>query len=182
LKYIVAAGAVANNAHLWYELGVQTNVSWSTETVYLPTLWGILGIIIYGGGIVIVRLRLHLAKGMSEVSRLRHGPGLEQDCLEYRGNEWLPIMLTQVASIGTAIQVALGTAILSSLLFITPSDAFQVLARYFTSNTICRFIVKYELWEMRRTVKPPKSGLGVRVRANRPLSSCAMKANTGMDD
>lgn len=62
------------------------------------------------------------------------------------------IFLTWVTSITTVSHIIYGTLIFSSILFISTSDAVQIVARFVASTVVCRVILVFEITGMQQRV------------------------------
>ncbi|KAI1409701.1 hypothetical protein F5Y13DRAFT_203105 [Hypoxylon sp. FL1857] len=159
VQYLAGLGAVANLAEVSYEVCLRTNVSWATETAYLPALWAFLTVIIHFLGTIAVHLRIKFIN--HRVSDSAWGecvklcphwlkqevvPIISQriDRAETRRATWWFLITSWGASIATFWQIIFGTCIFSGILFISTQDAYLVFARYWISTLCCRLIVMFE--------------------------------------
>ncbi|KAI1434995.1 hypothetical protein GGR50DRAFT_359255 [Xylaria sp. CBS 124048] len=178
LEHIFAVAAVTNIAILTWDLGAGTVCTFWPNTVYAILTWAALRIPLHLGGIVALRCRLRRNPSetpnepkaeapedspgivrswlsrMSDVFLLACEPAVFKDDIEtVESVETLPyIVLSWILSAATAVHILFGSLVFSSLLFIGPSDAVKVIARYVGSVIACRIIVAFELMGMRERV------------------------------
>ncbi|KAK0736677.1 hypothetical protein B0T21DRAFT_367345 [Apiosordaria backusii] len=65
----------------------------------------------------------------------------------------LSVFCTWVTSIATVSHIIYGTLIFSSILFVSTSDAIQIVARFVTSTVICRVILVFEIAGMQQSIE-----------------------------
>lgn len=152
-QYLLAGAAVANVAHLAYQLGVHAIVAFAPNITLLPPLWTFLAIVIHIGGIGAFHSRVRVRRKPQDQGALSRWlldevvPLALQDPvhLEWRSEHVWFYGLTWFLKIITTGQILFGTLLLSSLLFFTVRDATLVIGRYAASAIICRAIVHFEL-------------------------------------
>jgi len=64
-------------------------------------------------------------------------------------NSGLPVFLMEAAELMAFVHILFGTVVFSSLTFIATLDAVGVIVRYILSGCVCRFVLMYELQNMR---------------------------------
>ncbi|KAI0593151.1 hypothetical protein F4775DRAFT_579190 [Biscogniauxia sp. FL1348] len=164
VQYLISLGAIANLIEATYEISTRTNVSWSTETVYLPGFWASLTVLIHIAGAAAMHLRIKIIKQpASDTSRgnslelcprwLKEElvPSISQPIrkAETRQATWWFLILSWGVSAATFWHIIFGTCIFSGILFISTQDAWLVFARYWISTLCCRLIVMFEFHGMR---------------------------------
>ena len=131
MQYALALAAIFNVAMVTYSLSIQT---YSVSNQYVPIIliWMCLGIFIHILGAVALRLRLKIVVedpiGISTALKNEflisayHPEGR----LAFRQESYWFISLSWATSVATIIHIAMGTVVLSSLLFINIRDALFV--------------------------------------------------------
>lgn len=148
LEYLLAVAAMANNAHITYQLGVWATCSFAPTLTTLPAIWYISAVLIHLVGWLTMRLRMELTvKGeddpiVNEGTPLAWGKELDVS-IKKEGAFFLA--LVSILYAGCIFQVLYGTTILSSLLFISASDSALLALRYIASTLACRMILILEL-------------------------------------
>ncbi|TRX89604.1 hypothetical protein FHL15_009513 [Xylaria flabelliformis] len=169
-QYLVALGMLANVSVLYYQLGVRTIcMFWSNATV-VPLVWGMLVLPIHIAATVVFRLQarraysdessLHALQSYSFKQWLKDS---KKRVLELRKTEFVPaasqqnvfvytyseskvlICLNWLLTPSIIIHVIFGTLVLSSLTFIGPRDALEVIGRFMVSVLVCRALLMYEI-------------------------------------
>ncbi|KAI1755512.1 hypothetical protein F4782DRAFT_488797 [Xylaria castorea] len=184
VQYMVALGMLANIAVLYYQLGVRTIcMFWPNGTV-VPLVWGMLVLPIHIAATIVFRLQarrvysdetsLHALQGNSFKQWLKDS---KKRVLELRKTEFVPAALQKDVFIITypesmlliclnwlltpsiIIHVIFGTLVLSSLTFIGPRDALEVIGRFMVSVLVCRAVLMYEIAGVRDRYNSPDGGL-----------------------
>ena len=128
MQYALALAAIFNFAMVTYSLSIRT-YSVSNQYVPIVLIWMCLAIFIHILGAVVLRLRVKLIVenplGIStalknEFLLCAYHPGSR---LEFRQESYWFIILSWFTSVATIIHIAMGTMVLSSLLFINSQDA-----------------------------------------------------------
>ena len=170
LEYLFACAAVVNLAHVSWELGFKTVCSFSSETNFLPALWTFLALSVHIIGTVAVILRVSckdLVVGPAarrrqswygygrQLLRCEFQLAVRQPAwaLELKRESYAFIFCSWCTSVGTVLHIIYGTAVFSSILFISTQDALSVFARYLASTLVCRAILAFEIGGMREVVE-----------------------------
>ncbi|OTA84583.1 hypothetical protein M434DRAFT_36423 [Hypoxylon sp. CO27-5] len=179
IQYLIGLGAVTNLAEVSYEVCIRTNVSWATETTYLPALWALLTMVIHVLGTTAMHLRIKVVnQSLSDTVRsecIKFCPRwLEQELvpsisqpiekIETRRTTWWFLIASWGASIATFWQIIFGTCIFSGILFISTQDAWMVFARYWVSALCCRLIVMFEFNGMKVSLAMNSDNITRRIR------------------
>ncbi|KAI0455353.1 hypothetical protein F5B21DRAFT_472040 [Xylaria acuta] len=183
-QYMIALGTLANIAVLYYQLGVRTIcMFWPNGTV-APLVWGMLVLPIHIAATIVFRLQarrvysdetsLHALQGNSFEQWMKDS---KKRVLELRKTELVPsatqknvfvivfsetrllICLNWLLTPGIIIHIIFGTLVLSSLTFIGPRDALEVIGRFMISVLVCRAILMYEIAGVRDRYNSPDGGL-----------------------
>ncbi|KAL4725712.1 hypothetical protein ACLX1H_007863 [Fusarium chlamydosporum] len=159
LEYVVACGAVANNAHLSYQLSVWAVCTFSPGLDFLPAVWTAAAVVIHLFGYLAAKLKLSVKaldeNGMpvTQVTLWQRiwfelTPTAWQDKLKVEGKndrKGLFLALVSALYIGDALQAFFGTLVLSSLVFISVRDSAIIVVRLMASALFARGILIYEL-------------------------------------
>ncbi|KAF4975515.1 hypothetical protein FZEAL_7701 [Fusarium zealandicum] len=132
--YLATAAAVANNAHLAYQLSVLAVCTFAPANDFLPAIWTAASVAIHLVGYAVVRLRIKVDTG-DEMQVV----GLRMSWSDRILNEVTPTF------VGTALQAFYATIILSSLVFLSVRDSTIVVLRLMASTLAVRAILIYEL-------------------------------------
>ncbi|KAI0553053.1 hypothetical protein F4679DRAFT_33594 [Xylaria curta] len=169
-QYLVALGMLANVAVLYYQLGVRTIcMFWSNATV-VPLVWGMLVLPIHIAATIVFRLQARRAYSDESSLHALQGDSFKQwlkdskkRVVELRKTEFVPAALQRGVFVFTysesklliclnwfltpsiIIHVIFGTLVLSSLTFIGPRDALEVIGRFMISVLVCRALLMYEI-------------------------------------
>ncbi|KAF7560667.1 hypothetical protein G7046_g3482 [Stylonectria norvegica] len=192
VEYLVAALAVGNNVALAYQLGVWVVCTWAPAWTFMPGLWSMFALAMHLVGWLTLRLRIKFrsvddswqsSKPMplrwllSEVTPSAWAPAVK---LEEREEGYWFLFLASLLYVGSAVQVLFGTAVLSSLMFLSVRDAAFVVARYIGSALLCKAVLIYELAGMRegpekvRSVAPEYIGLTPMPEGSRRTSTWSL--------
>jgi hypothetical protein len=159
LEYLLTTAAIANVAHVTWELSVKTVTAVSTVTEFLPALWVATSVIIHILGAWAVRLRTsillveHATRSESLfIQEWMLSAVQPQATLQLKPEELLFIFISWLVSTGIILHIVFGTLVLAGTLFITPQDALCVVARYLASTILCKTVLMYEIVGMRETV------------------------------
>ena len=137
MQYTLAIAAILNVAHVTYLLSIRT---YSITNQYVPIIliWMCVAIFVHVLGAVALRFRVKLigeespgvlAALRSEFILSAYHP---ERCLIFRQESYWFICLAWATSVATIVHIAMGTMVLSSLLFINSQDAI-----YIVSLAIC---------------------------------------------
>lgn len=166
LEYILVSVAIANLAHVSWELSIKTVCSFSSDTAFQPALWAFVAIPIHLMGRLAVALRFRC-----EISELEPGERpwarkLQEEfqltarqspaTLHSQQESYSFIFCSWCTSTGAVLHIMYGTLVFSSILFISAQDAIKVAARYLCSTLICKLILKFEIIGMRGVMKIEK--------------------------
>ena len=131
MQYALALAAISNLAMVTYSLSIRT-YSVSNQYVPIVLLWMCLAVFIHIMGAVALRLRMKLivenplgisAALKNEFLLSAYQPGGQ---LAFRQESYWFIALSWAISVATIIHIAMGTMVLSSLLFINSQDALLI--------------------------------------------------------
>ncbi|EUC46108.1 hypothetical protein COCMIDRAFT_36196 [Bipolaris oryzae ATCC 44560] len=120
VKYMIAVAAIGNVVHVIWQLCVYSVCVFSGSTWWLPALWAGVSVIPHLLGAYAVRLKLRVVPHRSLFAAI-------------------------VASFLTILHLVMGTVVLSSALFISPSDAVVLSIRLLSSAVVCRVLLMFEL-------------------------------------
>ncbi|KAI1160954.1 hypothetical protein F5B18DRAFT_471267 [Nemania serpens] len=179
-QYVLALGSLSNVAVLYYQLGVRTICIFWTNGTIVPLLWGLFVLPIHVCAAIVFRLQ---ARRLYSDDVLKRGSfwgwirGTKKRIWELRKTELVPAALQKEIYIitfpetkkfiainwlltpGIIIHVVFGTLVLSSLTFIGPRDALEVVGRFTASMLITRAILMYEIAGVRDRYNSPDGGL-----------------------
>ncbi|ESU07837.1 hypothetical protein FGSG_02404 [Fusarium graminearum PH-1] len=157
LEYTVASAAVANNAHLAYQLSTLAVCTFSPAEDFLPAAWTAAAVLIHLVGYLAARLKISVKDAEGEKNNrdklsqrvwAELTPTPWQNRLEVKTNHkhtgWF-LVLVSALYIGDALQAFCGTLILSSLVFISVRDSAIIVIRLMASALFARGILIYEL-------------------------------------
>jgi len=164
LEYVLAVGAVINTVHNSYQVGLRTVISFSCHhSGILPLIWNSFSYAIGFAGLILVRWtfwslsvgKLDLAEGtgrglgkwfVTEWTRC-----IERPALSYNPDKApnIPKTISRVGltlgiDILLAAQFAMGTMLMSSIIFVRMQDAALIVLRYLASAFVVRLIVTFE--------------------------------------
>ncbi|KAF4452959.1 hypothetical protein F53441_4190 [Fusarium austroafricanum] len=157
MEYIIALGAVANNAHLTYQLCIFAVCTFAPAQDFLPAIWAASAVLIHLVGYLAARLRVAVeGKGREEdyQGKLGHAfrteltPTPWQRRLNLKANKRHTgqfLVLVSILYVGDALQALFGTLILSSLVFISVRDSAIIVIRLMGSALFARLVLIYEL-------------------------------------
>ena len=171
VEYLMTLAAIANVMHLSWQLGFQTIVAWKVGLSSFPFLWSMLAAVVHvanGVGwqfsptIRRTRAREPFTGMMNREEPVPHRVwdsirdefticaaklprGYLMKDKEEEEDNTVTVAFNKVAGFFSYAQLAFGTVLFSSLLFIGPNDAGIVIGRYVASTFVCRFIVQFEL-------------------------------------
>lgn len=131
MQYALALAAISNVAMVTYSLSIR---SYSVSHQYVPIvlIWMCVAIVIHIAGAVALRLRVKLTtKNPLGISTALKNEFLlsayhPEAQLAFRQESYWFILLSWTTSVGTIVHIAIGTMVLSSLLFINTVDATNV--------------------------------------------------------
>lgn len=159
LQYVLALLAVANLAHVSWELSVKTVCSFSSDSAFQPALWGFLALVIHFAGCLAVVLRFHCQSSESTTGERTWARRIKTEfqltalhspaTLHCREETYFFIFCSWCTSTGTVLHIMYGTLVFSSILFISAQDSVKVAIRYLFSTLICRVILMFEIMGMR---------------------------------
>ncbi|RYC55194.1 hypothetical protein CHU98_g11015 [Xylaria longipes] len=160
-QYTVALGMLANVAVLYYQLGVRT--------ISATIVFRLQARRVYSD-----ETSLHALQGNSfkqwikdskkrvlELRKTELVPASTQkDVYIIMYNESVPLIcLNWLLTPSIIIHVIFGTLVLSSLTFIGPRDALEVIGRFMLSVLVCRAVLMYEIAGIRDRFNSPDGGL-----------------------
>lgn len=164
LEYVLAVGAVINTVHNSYQVGLRTVISFSCHhSGILPLIWNSFSYAIGFAGLILVRWTFwSLSVGNLDLAG-GTGRGLgnwfvtewtlcsERPPLAYKPDKSpnitktiLRVGLTLGINILLVAQFAMGTMLMSSILFVRVLDAALIVLRYLASAFVVRLIVTFE--------------------------------------
>ncbi|KAI1057012.1 hypothetical protein LB507_002424 [Fusarium sp. FIESC RH6] len=178
VEYTVAAGAVANNAYLAYQLSTWAVCTFAPAQDFLPAVWTIAAVLIHLVGYIAARLKVTVKEETpANQWGIWHRLWAELKPTPWQGrlvvtkktkhSGWF-LVVASVLYIGDALQAFFGTLILSSLVFISVRDSAIVVIRLTGSALFARGILIYEVTAFgtetnRRTLSGRPAGVITRV-------------------
>jgi hypothetical protein len=154
LEYTVAAGAVANNAYLTYQLSTWAVCTFAPGEDFLPAIWTAAAVVIHLFGYIAARLKVTVEEKTTDNHGRWHRLWAEFKPTPWQGrlvvkkenehNGWF-LVLVSALYIGDALQAFFGTLVLSSLVFISVRDSAIIVIRLTASALFARGILIYEL-------------------------------------
>lgn len=163
IEYFATAAAVANNAHLAYQLSIFAVCTFAPANDFLPAVWTASCVAIHLIGYVAIGLRVEVDTGKDKrIIGLRNWswqklrtefistPWQARIRLYYKRsyNGWFSAAIS-LLYIGTVLQALYGTIILSSLVFISVRDSTVIVLWLMASTLVTRGILIYELGGLR---------------------------------
>ncbi|KAH7125147.1 hypothetical protein B0J11DRAFT_433685 [Dendryphion nanum] len=156
IKYITTVVAIGNIVHVTWQLCEYSVCVFSASTWWLPALWAGISVIPHLLGAYAVTLRVRTMPHRT----LRATFMSEFDFSKQQTNpKWDPIpeskrylVFSWLASFITILHLVMGTVVLSSALFISPSDAVIVSIRLLCSAVTCRVLLMFELHVLKHSV------------------------------
>ncbi|KAI1172064.1 hypothetical protein F4777DRAFT_563355 [Nemania sp. FL0916] len=179
-QYLIAFGSLSNVAVLYYQLGVRTICVFFPNGTVVPLIWGVLVLPIHLVATLVFRLqvrRLYRDDDLRSSTIWQWIKGTPKRIKELRRTEFVPAALQKqvymmtfpetkrliginwLLTPGIIIHVIFGTLVLSSLTFIGPRDALEVVGRYMVSVLIARAILMYEIAGVRDRFNSDDGGL-----------------------
>ena len=168
VEYLLACIAIANIAHLSWQLGAWAVCGFSSDTDWLPALWAVLAFPLHIVGTWAVMLRYRCEAIGTKARCLCWGDRWRDEwrlCTQHQPwrmcvkDESLSfIMLSWLNSVANVAHIFLGTAVFASTLFISTRDSIVVLARYMASTIVCRIVLRFEIVGMRNVVELGSGG------------------------
>ena len=175
-EYTVAFAAIANIASINWQLGVRTICPIWSDNVIAPMLWSTLIIVGHIMGSFLLRLQIKRMDSpkvprMSGSTLMKWPRGLKRIVCEwshtelqstYRqkdirvtafGERYITVIFSWILSTLIVLHVIYGTIVLSSLYFIGPRDALQVIARFIGSVLACRIVCMFEIAGLRENTR-----------------------------
>ena len=172
-QYLLALASIANVVELSTRLGLRTIISWRCDSWILPLVWSTLPTATHVFAVVTwyfsrTMHRVHKEECM-DIGRNQTTTGARGNAvlqcfaqemticaarkrrgfLQYRGREGFWVLFGSIGGSFLAfVSLMFGTLTLSSLLFITSSDALIVVVRYLASTLVCRLVLMFELGAM----------------------------------
>ncbi|KLU92590.1 hypothetical protein MAPG_11535 [Magnaporthiopsis poae ATCC 64411] len=166
-EYLLVLGAAINVLHNSWQLGTSAIIVWKCELNFMPLIWVLACPFVFL--VVAIPLQFTAIAGYLRAYTPELGSDSDSDApqsdkggfisreitpaIRYstlqRGKlpgleTWAAILLN-VGFCLAALQVLIGVGILSSVLFVSVTDAVWVAVRYLVSTGICRFVVMLEL-------------------------------------
>lgn len=171
MQYIFAVGAALNTIYNMVELGSLTILAWGCTTQFTPLMWAMIsGIVNLTAAIsyAFIKRRITLRQRREdETGQLQHRKGnsltkflvSELTLCANRENVWrldsaeIPktaILLNVAAGFMSFVQLVFGTAVFSSLQFITMTDVlWRIVLRLVGSAIACRLVLIMEMAGLR---------------------------------
>ena len=162
IEYLLVIVAVANVAHISYQLGMGVIIVFSPHSTFLPALWAVSGVLVHIIGAVCLRSRLAVTAREETTTAAWSRELLKSEFTLSRRKSILAttrpenkrfLVLSWFTSMTSTFHVVFGTLTFSSMLFISVRDSFGVIGRYIGSVAVCRIILMYELSGLRETVQ-----------------------------
>ncbi|KAH8162562.1 hypothetical protein CIB48_g5688 [Xylaria polymorpha] len=170
IEHAAAIGAWINVVILAYQLSIFTVTSFSVKFGYLPAVWVGLSIPIHLTSYVALRLRMRRPERKKANGREKdlfafwaascaaeftpceyHQPKTlewgDEGQLQYKAGR----VFTWLLNFAIVAHIIFGTLTLSGLLFISAADAIGVVARFFASTLVSKWIFAYELSGIEKT-------------------------------
>ncbi|KAL8383118.1 hypothetical protein RB595_006736 [Gaeumannomyces hyphopodioides] len=164
-EYLLVLGATINVLHNSWQLGSSAIIVWKCELNFMPLIWVLGCPFIFL--VVAIPLQFTTIAGYLRAYTTEFGsdsdapqgdkggfisrettPAITYSTLQrgkLPGLELWAAILLNVGFCLAALQVLVGVGILSSVLFVSVTDAVWVAVRYLVSTGICRFVVMLEL-------------------------------------
>ena len=154
LSYVAALAAVANNIWISIYTDLRTIIYWRCGVLFMPLAWSLAAVVVPGLGMTAIRVR-QPRSGRPRVrfavkSKIFQTASIGKDSI-------LSEIILWVASFGAIIQLTTGVLVLSSMVFITVTEAFQVFLQYALSSFVCQIIMNIELANMRYELETASS-------------------------
>ncbi|KAL6415677.1 hypothetical protein AUP68_02243 [Ilyonectria robusta] len=177
VEYLVTFTAVGNVVHVTWQLSVSSLCAFSGSSQWLPAFWFGISVIPHFFGAYAVRLRfkksdIPIIKALLDELRFKKEPREVKLVKSPESKRYL--VWSWLASAATVLHIVIGTVVLSSALFISPSDAVVVSLRFFASGVVCRIFLMFELHGMGKFVEPEEkdtvstsTGTGQSMKPNR---------------
>lgn len=164
-EYLLALGATINVLHNSWQLGTSAIIVWKCELNFMPLIW-VLGcpfiFLVVAIPLQFTTIAVYLRTYTPEFGSDSDAPQSDRGgfisreitpAIRYStsqrgklpGLETWAATLLNVGFCLAALQVLIGVGILSSVLFVSVTDAVWVAVRYLVSTGICRFVVMLEL-------------------------------------
>lgn len=169
LQYILTSVSIYNVIDCAGRLSRQTTVSFCPDTPWLPITWVVSAWIVHVFGLWALRLRIRLYEcdRGQDLSRRTFWRTVKEECqlsvnqppltIETKKETRWFICVSWFTSVGTSLHILFGTLVLSSLLFISTSDALLFVSRFSVSVIFCRALVWFELSGMRMVMQADDS-------------------------
>lgn len=150
LEYLLAAASLGNIVELCYRLGAQALTIVTPRLKWTFLLWAFLGFVIHGLG----ALALYIRTEVTKAPRAQFKPMVRQShrrvvILE---ENLLFFVIYWFTNALTVCHIIYGTILFSGVLFVSIDDSIVIVVRLMASVMMCRFILTYELVNLRRIV------------------------------
>lgn len=146
LSYVAAVAAIANNVWISVYTDLRTIMGWRCGVLFMPLAWGLAAVFVHALGMIAIRIQLSNSHGpfirSAVKSTIFQIANKRVDCVRSE-------ILLWVASFCAVIHLTIGVLVLSSLVFISATEAFQVFLQYALSAVVCKIIMNMELANMR---------------------------------
>lgn len=163
LQYALAAGAVANSIYTSVYLDSRTASGWRCGANYMPLAWSMSGSLIAMVEMLAIRTRCS-SQGSTRrcpkqpITRLSWIKCHLHDSIHPETKDTcITEILFWIANFMSVIQTLFGTAVLSSLLFVSFLDALPILVRYGVSAATCNVLLRLELGGLRRKLEEERA-------------------------
>ncbi|KAK3361132.1 hypothetical protein B0T24DRAFT_585578 [Lasiosphaeria ovina] len=145
-EYTTAVLALVNTLHVSWQLGLGVVTMVSSGTIYLPSLWVVMGVAAHLVGALCLRSFI----GVKNSSPAMSSSSITVWTPEHERKQFL--ILSMLTSAATTSYTIFGFLSFASIQFISVYDALIVIGRYTVSVVVCRFIALYELSGLERVV------------------------------
>lgn len=154
LSYVFTLAALANNVQNSVYTDLRTISGWRCSAILLPLAWSLLAVVVHTWGMVAIRMRLRAGYRPSIKSAVRSVTFLE--VLKCADNIWSETLLW-LATLSAIIHMVFGVLVLSSLIFISASEALRMFVLYAASALLCRTVLLMESSMMRYEISKNKA-------------------------
>jgi hypothetical protein len=151
LQYLLALGALANNAHNSYQLCTRLVFAFAPETEFAPILFVALPIVVHLGGAWALYLRVGYAAKAPGLRVFQFGQEFTpcrfqpRTKIRFHNESFLFWIVSWLTALGFVLYIIYATFMFSGALFITLNSALMVAARILGSILVYRAVMMYEL-------------------------------------
>lgn len=146
LSYVAALAATATNIWISVDLDLRTICGWRCGALFMPLVWSLLAVVMHSLGMIAIRVQS--PEGFRPTVRPAIGSELFRTASN--GSECvLSETLFWIASLFAVIHLIFGVLVLSSLVFISATEAIRVFLLFILTVVVCQIVVNMELANMR---------------------------------